>query len=64
MTTLQGCTNDGSHKEVALEVELSIAACFDDPHDTLVHLSSLTKIKVPRTLNRVFTLFLEDSDGH
>ena len=37
VTTLQDPTNDGSHKEVVVEVELSIVACLDDPHDTLVY---------------------------
>ena len=40
---LQGQVNDGSHKEVVVEVELSIAACLDNPQDMLFHRSSLTK---------------------
>lgn len=43
--TLQDHTNDGSHKEVAVEVELSIAACLDDTHDMLIHRLSLTSAK-------------------
>lgn len=43
VTTLQVPANDGSHKEVVVEVELSIAACLDDPHGTFVHRLSLTQ---------------------
>ena len=42
VTMLQDHMNDGSHKEVAVDVELSIVACLDDPPNTLVHRNSLT----------------------
>lgn len=50
--TLQDHVNDGSHKEVAVEVDLSIVACLEDPHDMLVHRLSLTTLaRLPRMLH-------------
>ena len=44
VTMLQDHADDGSHKEVVVEVELFITTCLDDPHDMLVHGLSLTTI--------------------